>query len=210
MIFSLDTFKKLSPQMGAYYRHVTKAEKTGERDVTFTFDQAGNRELPQIVGQINVLPKHWWEGTDKNGNKRDVSATTLEHSAGQQAPTQIKEFAPGRSITYERVKDYWGKDVNVNIGRDNFDELKCEYFRDSTVAIEAFKADVVDWRSENSAKDWATAYDFPAVKEGGCSSKSSPSAALAACRPSRSTCVATSSRTGGCAAPSITRWILRK
>jgi microcin C transport system substrate-binding protein len=164
VIFSLETFKKLSPQMGAYYRHVTKAEKTGERDITFTFDQAGNRELPQIVGQINVLPKHWWEGTDKNGNKRDVGATSLEPPLGSGA-YKIKEFAPGRSITYERVKDYWGKDINVNIGRDNFDELRYEYFRDSTVAIEAFKADVVDWRSENSAKDWATAYDFPAVRE---------------------------------------------
>jgi microcin C transport system substrate-binding protein len=165
VIFSFDTFKKLSPQMGAYYRHVTKAEKTGERDITFTFDQAGNRELPQIVGQINVLPKHWWEGTDKNGNKRDVSATTQEPLMGSGA-YKIKEFVPGRSITYERVKDYWGKDVNVNVGRDNFDEQRWEYFRDSTVAIEAFKADVVDWRSENSAKDWATAYDFPAVKDG--------------------------------------------
>ncbi len=164
VIYSLDIYKKHSPQMGAYYRHVTKAEKTGERDITFTFDQAGNRELPQIVGQINVLPKHWWEGTDKNGNKRDVSATTLEPLIGSGA-YRIKEFVPGRSITYERVKDYWGKDINVNVGRDNFDELRWEYFRDSTVAIEAFKADVVDWRSENSAKDWATAYDFPAVRE---------------------------------------------
>ena len=164
VIFSLETFKKHSPQMGAYYRHVTKAEKTGERDVTFTFDQAGNRELPQIVGQLNILPKHWWEGTDKAGNKRDVGATTLEPLMGSGA-YRIKDFAAGRTVTYERVKDYWGKDINVNIGRDNFDELKYEYFRDSTVAIEGFKADVVDWRVENSAKDWATAYDFPAVKE---------------------------------------------
>jgi microcin C transport system substrate-binding protein len=164
VIYSLEIFKKHSPQMGAYYRHVTKAEKTGERDVTFTFDQAGNRELPQIVGQLNVLPKHWWEGTDKNGNKRDVTATTMEPLMGTGA-YRIKEFVPGRNIVYERVKDYWGKDINVNIGRDNFDEQRWEYFRDSTVAIEAFKADVVDWRSENSAKDWATAYDFPAVRE---------------------------------------------
>ena len=77
----------------------------------------------------------------------------------------MKEFVAGRTIVYERVKDYWGKDLNVNIGRDNFDELRFEYFRDSAVAIEAFKADHVDWRSENSAKNWATAYDFPAVRE---------------------------------------------
>ena len=71
----------------------------------------------------------------------------------------------GRTIVYERVKDYWGGTLNVNVGRDNFDELRFEYFRDSTVVIEAFKADHIDWRNENSAKSWATAYDFPAVKE---------------------------------------------
>ena len=71
----------------------------------------------------------------------------------------------GRSIVYERVTDYWGKDLNVNVGTNNFDELRYEYFRDSTVALEAFKADKLDWRNENSAKDWATAYDFPAVRD---------------------------------------------
>jgi microcin C transport system substrate-binding protein len=164
VIFSYDAFKKNSPQMSAYYLHVTKAEKTGERDVTFTFDSPGNRELPQIVGQINVLPKHWFEGTDKTGNKRDVAATTLEPPLGGGA-YRIKEFVPGRTVVYERVKDYWGKDINVNVGRDNFDELRYEYFRDPTVAIEAFKADQVDWRNENSAKSWATVYDFPAVRD---------------------------------------------
>ncbi|MGZ3409261.1 MAG: extracellular solute-binding protein [Xanthobacteraceae bacterium] len=164
VIFSFDAFKKLSPMYAAYYRHVAKAEKTGEHDVTFTFDQAGNRELPQIVGEINILPKHWWEGTDKSGNKRDIGVTSLEAPLGNGA-YKIKEFTPGRNIVYERVKDYWGKDLNVNVGRDNFDELRFEYFRDTTVALEAFKADTIDWRVENSAKDWATAYDFPAVKE---------------------------------------------
>src|SRR5258707_204568 len=77
----------------------------------------------------------------------------------------MKEFVAGRSVVYERVKDYWGRDVNVNIGRDNFAELRYEYFRDSTVAVEAFKADQIDWRNENSAKDWATQYDFPAVRD---------------------------------------------
>jgi microcin C transport system substrate-binding protein len=164
VIFSLDVFKKNSPQYAAYYRHVVKAEKTGDRDVTFTFDQPGNRELPQIVGQLTVLPKHYWEGTDKNGNKRDITATTLEPPLGS-GPYRIKEFTPGRSIVYERVKDYWGKDLNVNVGQNNFDEIRYEYFRDSTVALEAFKGDQVDWRSENSAKNWATAYDFPAVRD---------------------------------------------
>ena len=160
MIFSFDAFKTNHPQLSAYYSHVTKAEKTGEREVTFTFDGPGNRELPQIVGQLNVLPKHWWEGTDKAGNKRDVAATTLEPPLGCGA-YRLKEFVPGRTVIFERVADYWGKDLNVNIGRDNFNELRYEYFRDSTVAIEAFKADAIDWRTENSAKNWATAYDFP-------------------------------------------------
>jgi microcin C transport system substrate-binding protein len=164
VIFSFNAFKKYNPRYGAYYRHVVKLESTGEREVTFTFDAPGNRELPQIVGQIAVLPKHWWEGTDKAGNKRDISATTLEPPLGSGA-YRIKDFTPGRNISYERVKDYWGKDLNVNIGRDNFDELRFEYFRDTTVALEAFKADTVDWRVEGSAKNWATAYDFPAVTE---------------------------------------------
>jgi microcin C transport system substrate-binding protein len=164
VIFTLETLKKHHPQYAAYYRHVTKAEKTGEREITFTFDGPGNRELPQIVGQLYVLPKHWWEGTDAAGKKRDVGTTTLEPPLGS-GPYRVKEFVAGRTVVYERVKDYWGRNLNVNVGRDNFDELRFEYFRDSTVAIEAFKADHVDWRTENSAKNWATAYDFPAVKD---------------------------------------------
>ena len=164
VIFSLEAFKTNSPMFSGYYRHVVKAEKTGEREVTFTFDSPGNRELPQIVGQLTVLPKHWWEGTDATGKRRDVAATTLEPPLGCGA-YRVKDFVAGRNIVYERVKDYWGRDLNVNIGRDNFDELRYEYFRDSTVALEAFKGDVLDWRTENSAKNWATAYDFPAVKD---------------------------------------------
>jgi microcin C transport system substrate-binding protein len=164
VISSFDAFKKHSPQTAAYYRHVVQVEKTGDREVTFSFDSPGNRELPQIVGQLMVLPRHWWEGSDENGNKRDIGATTLEPPPGSGA-YRIKEFSPGRSIVYERVKDYWGRQLNVNIGGANFDELRFEYFRDTTVALEAFKADTVDWRTENSAKNWATAYDFPAVSD---------------------------------------------
>jgi len=164
VIFSFITFKEHSPDLGAYYRHVVKAEKTGEREITFTFDGPGNRELPQIVGQLPVLPKHWWQGTDKNGKKRDVTQTTLEPPLGS-GPYRIKDFAPGRTIVYEKVADYWGKDLNVNIGTNNFEQIRFEYFRDNTVALEAFKGDQIDWRTENSAKDWATAYDFPAVRE---------------------------------------------
>ena len=164
VIFSLDAFKKHHPQYSAYYRHVVKAEKIGDREIKFTFDAPGNRELPQIVGQLTILPKHWWEGTDSEGRKRDISATTLEKPLGS-GPYRIKEFVAGRSVLLERLKDHWGRDLNVNIGRNNFDELRYEYFRDSIVAIEAFKADQVDWRTENSAKNWATAYDFPAVAD---------------------------------------------
>jgi microcin C transport system substrate-binding protein len=164
VIFSFNALKKYSPLAGASYRHVSKVQQTGEREVTFTSDERGNRELPVIIGQLNVLPQHWWQGTDKNGKKRDIGETTLEPPLGSGA-YRIKEFSPGSKVVYERVKDYWGQNVNVNRGRNNFDELAYEYFRDPTVAIEALKADVVDWRIENSAKNWATAYNCPAVSE---------------------------------------------
>jgi microcin C transport system substrate-binding protein len=164
VIFSLDAFKTHHPQYSAYYRHVVKAEKNGDREVKFFFDAPGNRELPQIVGQLTILPKHWWEGTDSEGRKRDISTTTLEKPLGS-GPYRIKEFVAGRSVVLERAKDHWGRDLSANIGRNNFDELRYEYFRDSLVALEAFKGDQVDWRTENSAKNWATAYDFPAVTE---------------------------------------------
>lgn len=164
VIFSLESLKKLSPMYASYYRHVTKVEKSGERDVKFTFDAPGNRELPTIVGELTVLPKHWWEGTDTQGRKRDIGATTLEPPLGS-GPYKIKEFVAGRSIKLERVKDYWGANVPSQIGINNFDELRFEFFRDNLVALEAFKADQADWIAENSAKQWATAYDFPAVAE---------------------------------------------
>jgi len=164
VIFSFEVLKTNSPFYGAYYRHVTKVELTGEREITFTFDGPGNRELPHIVGQLPVLPKHWWQGTDKNGNKRDITQTTLEPPLGS-GPYKLTEFAPGRTLVYEKVDGYWGKDVNVIIGTRNFQQIRYEYFRDPTVALEGFKGDQLDWRFENSAKDWATAYDFPAVRE---------------------------------------------
>ncbi|SFO48272.1 microcin C transport system substrate-binding protein [Bradyrhizobium sp. Ghvi] len=164
VIFSLESLKKLSPMYASYYRHVTKVEKSGERDVKFTFDAPGNRELPTIVGELTVLPKHWWEGTDAQGRKRDIGATTLEPPLGS-GPYKIKEFVAGRSIKLERVKDYWGANVPSQIGTNNFDELRFEFFRDNLVALEAFKADQADWIAENSAKQWATAYDFPAVTD---------------------------------------------
>jgi microcin C transport system substrate-binding protein len=164
VIFSFATFKANSPQLAAYYNHVVKAEKTSEREITFTFDGPGNRELPQIVGQLPVIPKHWWEGSHSSGRKRDVAQTTLEPPLGS-GPYRLKEFQPGRSIVYEKVADYWGKDVNVIVGTRNFQTIRYEYFRDPTVALEGFKGDQFDFRVENSAKDWANSYDFPAVRD---------------------------------------------
>jgi microcin C transport system substrate-binding protein len=164
VIFSVETLKKQSPFYASYYRHVVKIEKIGERDIKFTFDSPGNRELPTIVGELVVLPKHYWEGADGQGRKRDVSATTLEPPLGS-GPYRIKEFVAGRSVTLERVKDYWGAGLPAQIGQNNFDEMRFEFFRDNQVALEAFKADQADWISENSAKQWATAYDFPAVAD---------------------------------------------
>ncbi len=164
VVFSFEVLTANNPQQKLYYGHVKSVAKTGEREVTFTFDSAGNRELPQIVGELQILPKHWWEGTDAEGRKRDVTQTSLEAPLGS-GPYRIKAVAPGRSITYERVADYWAGDLNANVGRNNFAEIRYEYFRDDTVELEAFKADQFDWRQEVSAKNWATAYDFPAVKE---------------------------------------------
>ncbi len=165
VVFSFDAFKRLSPRYAFYYQHVVKAEKTGEREVTFTFDQPGNRELPQIVGQFFVLPKHWWEGTTPDGRKRDISQTTLEAPLGS-GPYRLKSASAPRTAVYERVPDHWGRAVPARVGHHNFDEQRNEYFRDTTVLVEAFKGDQYDFRRENSAKNWATAYDFPAVKEG--------------------------------------------
>jgi microcin C transport system substrate-binding protein len=164
VIFSFEAFKKTNPFIGAFYRDVEKVEKSGEREVTFRVGSPGNHEMPIVLGQLRVLPRHWWEGTDAAGKKRDIGATILEPPLGN-AAYRIKEFAAGRRVVYERVKDYWAKDLNVNVGRDSFDEVRYEYFRDPMVALEAFKADHVDWRIENSAKNWAMAYDFSAVKD---------------------------------------------
>lgn len=148
-----------------YYSHVAKAEVTGEHEVTFTFDAPGNRELPHIMGQLQVMPKHWWEGKDANGRQREISRSTLEPPLGS-GPYRIKSFVAGRTVTYERVPDYWAKDLNVNVGTYNFDQIRFDEFRDSTVLMEAFKGDQYDWRTESSAKNWATEYKFPAVQQG--------------------------------------------
>jgi microcin C transport system substrate-binding protein len=165
VIWTLEALKKNSPFWNKYYQHVERAEETAPREITFFFDQTGNRELPLIVGQMPILPKHYWTGTNANGELRDISTTTLEPPLGS-GPYRIAEVKPGRSVRYERVEDYWGRDLPVNVGRHNFDAMQLEYFRDVSVLFEAFKGDQYDLRFENSAKRWATGYDFAAVTRG--------------------------------------------
>ncbi|MCB8821708.1 extracellular solute-binding protein [Microvirga rosea] len=165
VIFSFEVLKANSPTYAFYYKNVEKAEKLGEREIRFVFDEKGNRELPQIMGQLLILPKHWWEGTTPDGRKRDITQTGLEPPLGS-GPYRLKSFDAGRNSTYERVKDYWGAGVNVNVGQNNFDEVRYEYYRDATVLLEAFKGDRIDFRVENSARNWATGYDFPARQQG--------------------------------------------
>jgi microcin C transport system substrate-binding protein len=165
VVWSFEQTVKLNQSQRFYYRHVTKAEATAPGEVTFVFDEKGNRELPEIVGELLILPRHWWEGTDANGNKRDIAKGTLEPTLGS-GPYRVADVQAGRSITYERVPDFWAKDLNVNVGSYNFDKVTYEYYRDLNVEFEAFKADDFDYWWENEAKRWATAYDFPAIQAG--------------------------------------------
>jgi microcin C transport system substrate-binding protein len=165
VLFSLNAFREYHPQLAAYYRHVVHAEQTGEREVRFRFDASGIRELPQVMGQLVVLPKHWWEGTDNSGKRRDISKTTLEPPLGSGA-YRLKQFESDRFVLYERVADYWANELPVNVGANNFQELRFDYFRNADAAFAAFKAGALDWRTENAAKNWATGYGFPAVKRG--------------------------------------------
>ncbi|HMR32109.1 MAG TPA: extracellular solute-binding protein [Geminicoccaceae bacterium] len=160
VIFSFETLKaKGHPRYRAYYANVARAEQTGERRVTFTFDGTGaNRELPLIMGQLSIIPKHYYEG-------RDFEQVDLDIPLGS-GPYRIKSFVAGRSTLSERVPDYWGAELPVNKGRNNFDAIRYEYFRDADVALEAFKAGQYDLRVENSAKRWATGYTGPAIERG--------------------------------------------
>ncbi len=159
VIFSLTLLKNQGhPFYRAYYANVATAEQVGPRKVKFTFAPGDNRELPLIVGQLPVLSKAYWSG-------RDFEKTTLEPPLGS-GPYRVVFVEPGRSITYRRVADYWGANLPVNRGRYNVDTLRFDYYRDTTVALEAFKAGEYDFRSENTAKNWATAYDTAAVRNG--------------------------------------------
>lgn len=165
VVFSFEKVKEHNPLLSNYYRHVVSAEKTGERDVTFRFDEKNNHELPNILGQFPIVPKHWWEGQDAKGNKRDISRTTLEPVMGS-GPYRIASFQAGGSIRFERRDDYWGKDLNVNVGQYNFGVISYAFFGDRNVEFEAFRAGNVDFYRDPSASHWATAYDFPAMKDG--------------------------------------------
>ena len=166
VIWSYQKQIETNPQTKAYYQNVKAAEKTGENEVTFTFDMTGNRELPLIMSEMTVLPKHWWEGKDAKGNARNINETTLEAPLGS-GPYKIGAFEPGRFVTYERVKDAWASNLNVNVGQNNFDELKYDLYRDESVMIEAIKSGAYDYRFERVSKIWATGYEnLPARDKG--------------------------------------------
>ena len=166
VVWSLQVLKEISPMHSHYFANVKEAVALSEREVEFRFDQAGNRELPHIMGDLPVLPKHWWEGTDAQGNKRDITQPTLEPPLGS-GPYKIASFRPGAEIIWERVKDHWAADLPVNIGRYNFDTRRYTYFQDENAAWLAFtKGGLADIRAENSSRRWVTGYDFPAVEAG--------------------------------------------
>jgi len=159
VIFSYETLvAEGAPFYRFYYGSVERAVKIGPKTVRFDFKPGENRELPLILGQLTVLPKHYWA-------TRKFNATTLEPPLGSGA-YKIKRVEANRSIVLERVPDYWGKDLPVNKGLNNFDTLEFEYYRDAQVAIEAFTGGRFDFRRENSSKAWATSYKVPAVEKG--------------------------------------------
>ena len=159
VVWTFDALRtKGRPFFRAYYNDVTSVAPDGEHGVRFSFKSADNRELPQIIGEMPVLSKAYW-------SSRDFEKTTLEPPLGS-GSYRIDGVDPGRSITYRRVTDYWGADLPVNRGRHNADTLRYDYYRDNTIALEAFKAGRYDLRLENAAKDWATGYDSPALRDG--------------------------------------------
>ncbi|MCG8691651.1 MAG: extracellular solute-binding protein [Minwuiales bacterium] len=159
VVFSFDTLVEHGrPLYRFYYQNVEKAEALSPSRVKFTFSGPRNRELPQIMGQLPVLSKAYWE-------ERDFASSTLEPFLGS-GPYRVTNIDPNRSVTMERVEDYWGKDLPLNRGRYNFDRIRFDSYRDASVQIEAFKAGEYDIRDERSSSAWATNYKFPAVEEG--------------------------------------------
>lgn len=165
VVWSFNKIMAINPSQANYYANVTKAEVSAPGEVTFTFDQKGNRELPKIMGQLTILPQHWWEGTGPDGKTRDIGHSTLEPPLGS-GPYKLAGFSAGASITYERDPNYWGLKEPFNVGQNNLGQIKYEYFRDTTAEFEGFKADAFDWWDENLALRWQNGYDFPAVTDG--------------------------------------------
>ena len=165
VVWTFNKVMELNPSQANYYANVTKAEVTAPGEVTFTFDQTGNRELPHIMGQLIVLPQHWWEGTGPDGKPRDIGRSTLEPPMGS-GPYKLASFSAGSSVTFERDPNYWALKEPFNIGQNNFGQIKYEYFRDTTAEFEGFKGDAFDWWDENLALRWQNDYNFPAVTEG--------------------------------------------
>ncbi len=149
---------KGDPQYRFYYSSVARVEKLGERRVKFHFKERNNRELPLIVGLIPILPKHYWQ-------ERDFEKTTLEPPLGS-GPYRVGSFEAGRFVVQERVADYWGKDLPVKRGVDNFERIRTDFYRDETPIRLALKSGNIDFRAENQAKAWAVDYQVPAVEKG--------------------------------------------
>ncbi|QCF26187.1 extracellular solute-binding protein [Hydrocarboniclastica marina] len=159
VIFSFETLtEKGHPFYQAYYADVAEVKKLDDLTVRFNFKDTTNRELPLILGQLPVLPKHYWKD-------REFGGASLEPPVGS-GPYEIDSYEAGRTVTYGRVDDYWAADLPVNRGRYNFDKIRYEYFSDDTVSMEAFKAGIYDFREETSAKSWATAYEGEKFTEG--------------------------------------------
>ncbi|MBM3617092.1 MAG: ABC transporter substrate-binding protein, partial [Alphaproteobacteria bacterium] len=152
--------EKGDPSFKIALEQLKSVEKTGKNRVLFTFSQSNLRKLPLLVAQIPILPSHFWDG-----EKNALDKSTLVPPLGS-GPYKVSNVNQGRSITYERVKDYWAKDLPVNRGMYNFDVVDFQTFRDSTVALEGIKAGRYDVREENISRNWATAYDTPAARDG--------------------------------------------
>ncbi len=147
--------KEGNPFYKAYYANVEKVTIENTHQIKFQFNIKGNRELPLIMGQFPIFPKHYWAG-------KEFNKTSLEKPLGS-GPYRVKSLEAGRSIVYERVNDWWGQELPINKGRYNFDEITFTYYRDESVAKQDFFAGGYDFVQENIAKTWATAYNVPAV-----------------------------------------------
>ena len=179
VVWSFQALKANSPMYHRYYENVTEAVALNDREVEFRFDQTGNRELPKILGDMVVLPRHWWEGTNPQGRKRDITQPTLEPPLGS-AAYRVASFKPGSEIVWERVPDYWGAKLPVKIGRENFDRRRYVYIQDDNAAWQAFtKGGLEDIHAENSSRRWATYYNFPAFLAGDVITKEFPATSRA-------------------------------